>query len=113
MVTIDAQNKKLGRLASEVALLLRGKNSVAFSPNLYPKQEVKIINASKMSVAPEKMEGKTYTHHSEYPGGFKRETLKKIITKKGYGEALRRAIRGMLPANKLRARMLTHLVIEE
>ncbi len=113
MKTLDAQNKKMGRLASEIARILQGKDGASYARNTHPKQEVKVINVSKMDIPPAKMRQKTYSHHTEYPGGFRRQTLEAVVVKKGYGEALRKAVRGMLPDNKLRAQMLKLLTLEE
>lgn len=113
MITIDAQNKKLGRLASEIATLLMGKDAVDYAPNKAPDRQVKVTNASKMAVDERKLAGKEYTSYSGYPGGLKTETMDELVARKGYGEALRKAVRGMLPANKLRPQMLKRLIIEE
>lgn len=111
--TIDAQGKKLGRVASEAAMLLMGKNKPDYKRNVAPDVTVKIENASKLDISEKKREDKVYTRYSNYPGGLKSETLGAVIDKKTEAEALRRAIYGMLPANRLRKVMLSHLVIEE
>ncbi len=111
MITIDAQNKKMGRVATEVVKALRGKDSVAFARNVDPKRDVTVVNASKLDVTAKKLRTKTYTSHSGYIGGFKRRTMERVVEKKGMQEALRRAVYGMLPANKLRARMMKRLTI--
>lgn len=111
--TIDATGRTLGRIASEAALVLRGKNSPEFERHLAPKNKVNITNASKMKVTPKKLGEKIYHHYSGYPGGLKTQTLKQVVDKKGYGEALKQAIRGMLPSNRLRAIMMKNLKVTE
>lgn len=111
--TIDAQNKKLGRIASEAASLLMGKNRTDFVRNAIPEVKVKIVNTGKISVTNKKMEQKTYKNYSGFPGGLKERTMKKVVSDKGMKEAMRIAIRGMLPKNKLRDRMMKNLIINE
>ena len=111
--TIDAQGKPLGRVASEAAVFLRGKESASFTRYLPPKEKLTVINASKIKTSPLKEQKKTYKRHSGYPGGLKTETIDKFIARKGYGEALKKAISGMLPHNKLKAVMLKNLTIKE
>lgn len=113
MITVDAQNKKLGRLASEVAILLMGKDQTDFAKNRIPERDVKVVNVSKLDIDERKKLQKEYTHYTGYPGGLRTETLGHLIERKGNAEALRKAVRGMLPSNKLRPRMLKHLIIEE
>lgn len=110
---IDAKGMKLGRVASKAALLLRGKNEVTWRPHRLPVASVKIINAKSLNINPSKKTSKIYRRHSGYPGGLKEETLAAVIAKKGEAEALRRAVRGMLPANRLRPLMLKQLKIED
>ncbi|HZS42865.1 MAG TPA: 50S ribosomal protein L13 [Candidatus Paceibacterota bacterium] len=111
--TIDAKDKKLGRVASEAARILMGKNRADFARHRIPNQTVRIINASAVNIDTKKRQGKTYQFYSGYPGGQKTVTLERLIGKKGYSEAFRKAVRGMLPPNKLRARMLKQLIITE
>lgn len=113
MHTIDAQQKSLGRVASEAARVLRGKDAVDFTPHEEPNTTVKIINASHLSISEKKKEGKMYRRFTGYNSGLKEESLERLLRRKGHAEALRRAVKGMLPANRLRKRMLTKLVIEE
>jgi len=112
-VTIDATGKAIGRVASEAAVALRNKNSAEFERHLTPAVKVSIINASLMDVSNKKKKTKVYHHYSGYPGGLKEETLEHVIDKKGYREALLRAIKGMLPDNKLRAVAMKNLTITE
>lgn len=111
--TIDATGKKLGRIATEAAVILMGKHVPGFRKNVMSGDKVLIKNASKISIDDRKLRGKTYTRYSGYPGGFKSAPLKEVVEKKGYGEAFRRAVRGMLPQNKLRDRRIKNLTVEE
>jgi large subunit ribosomal protein L13 len=111
--TIDATDRPLGRVASEAATLLMGKNTPEFRRNIAPQVSVKVLNASRLALSEKKKKEKTYVSWSGYPGGQKTATLEKVIDKKGYTDALTRAVRGMLPANKLRAVMLKNLTIDE
>ena len=111
--TLDATGKKVGRLATEIAVLLMGKNNPDFARNKIPDIKVVVTDASKLSIDTKKKEEKLYHSHSGYPGALKTETMKHVIEKKGSKEVLRRAISGMLPKNKLRARMLANLKITD
>ncbi len=110
---IDAKNKKIGRIASEAAKLLMGKDTPAFAKNIAPDVEVEIINASKADMSEKKKTEKFYRTHSGYPGGQKEEKLGDLIERLGIGEVFQRAVYGMLPTNKLRSRMMTKLTITE
>jgi large subunit ribosomal protein L13 len=111
--TLDATNKKPGRLATEVAVLLMGKNRTDYVRNAIPNVEVEVENASKMSVSMKMQKTKSYVRHSGYPGSLKSETVEEVIAKKGAKEVLRKAISGMLPKNKLRPQMLKRLTIKD
>jgi large subunit ribosomal protein L13 len=111
--TLDATNKKPGRLATEVAVLLMGKNRPDFARNKIPAIEVIVTNAGQMSFTPSKLVDKFYARHSGYPGSLKTPSMEQVIEKKGAREVLRMAISGMLPKNKLRAQMLKNLTINE
>lgn len=111
--TIDAKNKKLGRLASEIAVILMGKNRPDFVRNSIPAVKVMVTNAGKIAVTNKKMENEIYKSFSGYPGGLKQMTMKKVSTDKGMKEVLRIATKGMLPKNKLRDRMMKNLTITE
>lgn len=110
---IDAKGKVPGRVATEVACLLMGKNRTDFVKNAIPDIEVEVVNARALSLEARKLNAKSYFHHSGYPGALKEETMAKVVEKKGAGEVLRRAVYGMLPKNKLRARMMKNLKINE
>lgn len=111
--TIDAQSKKLGRIASEAAIVLMGKNRADFVRNAIPDVKVKISNAGKISTTNKKMDQKIYKNYSGYPGGLRERSMKKVVSDKGMKEVLRIAIKGMLPKNKLRDRMMKNLIISE
>ena len=97
---INAEGKILGRLASEVAVLLRGKKKPQFTPFLDSGDFVIVINAEKIRVTGRKEEQKVYYHHSGYPGGLKVKTLKELMDKKPE-EVIKKAVWGMIPKNKL------------
>ncbi|MEI6022640.1 MAG: 50S ribosomal protein L13 [bacterium] len=111
--TIDATNKSMGRVATEVATLLMGKNDTSFARNTVSTNTVIVTNASKLKIAQQKLDEKTYLSFSGYPGGLKESTMKHVIGKKGYAEVLRTAVKGMLPKNKLQVEFLKHLTISE
>ncbi|MEX2010289.1 MAG: 50S ribosomal protein L13 [Parcubacteria group bacterium] len=111
--SLDASGKKPGRLATEVAVLLMGKNRVDYSRNKIPDITVEVTGASKLSIDEKKKEQKRYSRHSGYPGGLKRETVAKVIEKKGAKEILKKAVYGMLPKNKLRPQMMKRLTIKD
>ncbi len=102
---IDASEKSLGRVASEAAALLRGKGSPDFERHKDGADTVHVFNVNTIKLTGNKMEQKTYYRHSGYPGGLKETKLKKIM-EKDPGDALKRAVYGMLPKNKLRARAM-------
>jgi len=109
---IDATGKKLGRVASEAASILRGKTDTDFAPNKVSDKKVVIQNASQIDLS-EKRLGKEYATYSGYPGGLKHETRGHLIGRRGIKEVFVRTIRGMLPRNKLRTQMLKNLTIKD
>lgn len=110
---IDASGKSLGRVASLAAVLLMGKDKADFQRHILPKSKVVVENASKMSLDPKKFSVKTYKRFSGYPGGLKHVAAEKIISKKGYGEILKIAIKRMVPANRLRDKIMKNLTVKE
>lgn len=111
-VVVDATDQVLGRLASKVAKLLRGKYKPTFTPNADTGDNVIIINASKIQITGKKMTDKVYITFSGYPGGQKQMTAAEILARPNGAEKLvRKAIKGMLPKNKLADRLLTNLYI--
>jgi len=111
--TIDAQNKKLGRVASEAAKILIGKQSTDFTRNTFPTLIVHIVNASKVSMDAKKLREKEYVRYSGFPGGIKRSSGQAVVAKKGYSILFRDAVYGMLPSNKLRAKIIKNLIVTE
>lgn len=111
--TIDATNKPLGRLASEVAALLNAKNSVDFVKNRVADVSIKVINASKVKVTGNKMKESVHKSFSGYPSGLKERSLAYVVENKGYSELIKHAVLGMLPKNKLQDLRMKNLVVEE
>jgi large subunit ribosomal protein L13 len=109
--TIDAENKKIGRVATQAAVFLMGKNRADFAKNTIPEITVEIKNASKAMIDSKKIEQKTYSRYSGYPGGLRQPKMSQVIEEKGHTEVFRKAVSGMLPKNKLRAKMLLNLKI--
>ncbi len=99
-ILVDADGQNLGRLATRVANILRGKTKPTFTPHLDVGDFVVVINAEKVAVTGKKLEQKTYYHHSQYPGGIKAETLGKRLADKPE-RIVETAVRGMLPKTKL------------
>lgn len=108
--TIDAANKVLGRLATEIAILLRGKHKPDFVPYKDMGDFIVVKNIEKIKITGKKMEQKKYFHHSGYLGGLKEIPLKKLFEREP-GEVLKKAVFGMLPKNKLRAEQIKRLKI--
>lgn len=104
----DAKGKTLGRLATEIALLLRGKNKVDFAPHIDGGDFAVVINTDRVKVTGGKAEGKIYHYYSGYPGGV-RDVKFKDAMEKDSRKVIEEAVRGMLPKNKLRDRMMTRL----
>jgi len=109
--TIDATNKVLGRLATQIAILLRGKHRPDFAPYKDTGDFVVVKNVDRIKFTGKKIEKKKYYHHTGYLGGLKEMPLKKLF-KKNPSEVLRKAVYGMLPTNKLRAKQIKRLKFE-
>jgi large subunit ribosomal protein L13 len=107
---IDANGKVLGRLASEIAKILRGKKKAIFSPHVDTGDFVIVVNAEKVRLTGDKLKGKHYYHHSGYPGGLKAVAAEKLLAKKPE-ELLRRAVKGMLPKNKVGSKVFKKLKV--
>ncbi|MDZ4225952.1 MAG: 50S ribosomal protein L13 [Patescibacteria group bacterium] len=112
MVTIDAQDKTLGRVASEAAKVLLGKHKPSFVKNAVVGEEVTIVNASKVRISGDKARMKPYVRYSGYPGGQKIENYAMLVARRGEAEAIRRAILGMLPKNRLQTKRIKLLTIK-
>lgn len=113
MITIDAENKALGRVAAAAAKALMGKHKATFAKNVVDQDGVKIINASKVYLSGTKAGSKTYLRYSGYAGGLKEETYDMLVARKGHEEVLRQAIKGMLPHNRLQTPRMKMLTIEK
>lgn len=107
---VDATDQTLGRIATQVARVLSGKNKPTYTAHLDTGDHVIILNASKVSVSRDKITSKTYARHSGFPGGFKEETLGHLLDRRPE-EVIRRAIKGMMPHNRLGAQQLRKLKI--
>jgi large subunit ribosomal protein L13 len=107
---VDASNLTLGRLASEIASILRGKRKPIFTPNVDTGDFVVVVNAEKVAVTGKKLTDKIYYHHSGYPGGIKSTTLEKLINEKPE-RVIEKAVWGMLPKNSLGRQMIRKLKV--
>jgi large subunit ribosomal protein L13 len=107
---VDATDETLGRLASRVAHVLEGKHKPSYTPNLDSGDHVIVLNASRIAVTRDKRESKVYVRHSGYPAGLKEETLGHLLERRPE-EVIRRAVKGMLPRNRLGAQQLRKLKI--
>ena len=107
---LDAQGRPLGRLASEVAQLLRGKHRPTFAPHLDNGDYVVVVNASKMKVTGTKTQQKIYHRHTGYPGGLRSTPLGNLLEKHP-DRVVQQAVKGMLPHNRLGAQLLRHLKV--
>ena len=105
---VDATGYTLGRMASEVAKVLRGKNKPVFTPHIDTGDYVVIVNAEKIKVTGKKLDQKIYYHHSEYVGGMKETTLREMLAKKPE-KVVELAVKGMLPKGPLGRQMFTKL----
>ena len=110
--TIDASGKVLGRVASEVAISLMGKDKASFERERYSGSAVKVTNAGKIRITVKKLEELSHARYSGYPGGLKVTRGSFTVKTKGMQELLRLAIYRMLPGNKLRREMMKNLKIE-
>lgn len=107
---VDAEGQTLGRLATKVATILRGKNKVTYTPHVDTGDYVIIINASKVKLTGKKLDDKMYYNHSGYPGGLRERNAKTMIEK--YPEEMvQRAVKGMLPKGPLGRKMLKKLFV--
>ncbi|HLC93738.1 MAG TPA: 50S ribosomal protein L13 [Patescibacteria group bacterium] len=107
---IDAGDKILGKLASEIAVLLMGKNKAVYSPNEELGDKVVVTNVEKIAITGNKLTNKVYQRYTGYPGGLRTETLKSLKERRPT-EVLRKAVKGMLPKNKLLKERMSNLYI--
>ena len=110
---IDAEGKRIGRVATEAAVFLMGKNDPDFQRNKVTGTKVSIINASKADMMEKRMAQKTYARYSGYPGGLKQQKAKDVVKRHGYSDLFLKAIYGMIPSNRLRAIRMKNLTIAE
>jgi large subunit ribosomal protein L13 len=107
---VDAEGKTLGRLATQIADVLRGKRKPEYTPHVDTGDFVIVVNAEKIVVTGNKLESKRYHRHSGYPGGIRSRTMGEMLARRPE-EVIRRAVRGMLPRNRLARRQLTKLKV--
>ncbi len=113
LYTIDAAGGSLGRVASEAASVLLGKKSAQYMQNEVMPVEVEIVNAKELVMTEKRIKGKEYTRYTGYPGGLRITSMANLLMKKGVGEALRKAVDGMIPRNKLRKERMKRLTITD
>lgn len=111
-VLVDAEGQTLGRLASKVAIMLRGKNKPNYTPHVDCGDNVVVINAEKITLSGNKMQTKTYIRHTGYPGGQRSLTAAELMAKKPVS-VVEKSIKGMLPKNKLGAALFRNLKVYE
>lgn len=107
---VNAEGKVLGRLSTELAKILKGKNKPTYTPHVDTGDFVIVVNAGKVTLTGKKMKDKIYYHHTGYPGGIKEMNAEKLLARKPT-EMIRMAVRGMLPKNSLGRQMLRKLKI--
>lgn len=107
---VDAQDKILGRMATEIAKVLRGKHKPIFSPNVDAGDFVIVVNARGVKLSGKKLDNKKYYRHTEYPGGIRERTAAKMLAEKPE-ELVRLAVKGMLPKNRLSRKLVTKLKV--
>ncbi|OPZ99578.1 MAG: 50S ribosomal protein L13 [Bacteroidetes bacterium ADurb.Bin408] len=109
-VLVDAENEVLGRLASKVAKLIRGKYKTNFTPHVDCGDNVIVVNAEKVKLTGNKVNDKEYVHHTGYPGGQRIKTFKKVLNQKPEF-IIEKAVKGMLPKNRLGSALLKNLFV--
>jgi large subunit ribosomal protein L13 len=107
---VDAQGKVLGRMASEIAKVLRGKNKPIFTPNLDAGDFVIVINARGVKLTGKKLQKKVYYRHTDYPGGIRERTAEEMLEEKPE-HLVRQAVKGMLPKNRLSRKLVNKLKV--
>jgi large subunit ribosomal protein L13 len=107
---VDAEGRVLGRLATELAKILRGKNKPIYTPHVDTGDFVIVVNAGKVALTGKKMKDKIYYHHTGYPGGIREMSAEKLLAKKPT-EMIRIAVKGMLPKNSLGRQMFQKLKV--
>jgi len=107
---VDAEGKVLGRMATEIAKVLRGKHKAVFTPNVDAGDFVIVVNASGIKLTGKKLEKKVYYRHTDHPGGIRERTAAKMLAEKPV-ELVRLAVKGMLPKNRLSRKLVTKLKV--
>lgn len=110
---INATGGSLGRVASEAAKALMGKTDASYTPHILSDVKVTISHASKIQMPEKKRMAKTYTHYTGYPGGLRKATFSTLTARKGVGEAIRLAVKRMLPRNTMLVARMKNLIITE
>lgn len=108
---IDAEGQVLGRLASQIAQILRGKHKPTYTPHLNCGDFVIVVNADKIAVTGKRLDQKVYYRHSQYPGGLKKTTLRQVLEGKHPERAIEHAVRGMVMHNRLGADIMRRLKV--
>lgn len=111
-ILVDAENQTLGRLASKVAKMIRGKNKTNFTPHVDCGDNVIVVNAEKVKLTGNKMEEKIYIRHTGHPGGQRELTAAQLLKRKPIA-LVEKAVKGMLPKNKLGDKLFTNLFVYE
>ncbi len=109
-IVVDAENAVLGRLASEVAKIIRGKHKASYTPHVDCGDNVIVINADKIKLTGKKMTDKVYVRHTGYPGGQRFQTPRELLEKHPE-RVIEKAVKGMLPKNRLGRRLFTNLFV--
>ncbi len=109
--TLDATNQSIGRLASQIAVILRGKIRPNYQPNIEPQEQVTVKNITKAKFTGNKLDGKKYYHYSRYPSGMKKRNLGDQFTKDP-AWVLKHAVYSMLAPNKIRDKIIKNLIIK-
>ena len=112
-VVVDAKDKVLGRVASQVAMMIRGKHKAGYTPNVDCGDNVIVLNSDKIRLTGKKWTDKEYVRHTGYPGGQRRATPKEIVNKKSSTILVESAVRGMLPKTKLGRAIFKNLYVYE
>jgi large subunit ribosomal protein L13 len=112
-IVVDADSKILGRLASEVAKMIRGKHKASYTPNMDCGDNVIVINSDKIRLTGQKWTDKVYIRHTGYPGGQREETPAEVKAKKSSTILIEKAVRGMLPKNSLGRQIFKNLYVYE
>lgn len=111
MITLDATNQSLGRLASQIAVILRGKTNPKYQPNELPTEKVTVTNVKQVKITGKKLDQKSFFHYSGYPGGMKERNLGNLMDKDPK-EVLRMTVYRMLAQNRLRDKIIKNLIIQ-